>query len=200
MCFEMPPTIDCIELLEAASNGDWPWRLAIAVPTAEARDDPGGPCEAAGGMGVLLAQSFAFEGGAKGGEGLDRRRCEGGGGGQAIAAITLLDELDGDGCGFDGGGGELEEAIGAGDLAFLQVEAVGFHDAVNLLDGPACFVPGDQTPRIGGAGHVVSGQQAPVDRLGARGPVRSPHPGQPPAPPAWLGSGRFRGPAAARKP
>src|SRR5258708_33729434 len=103
MCFEMPPTIDCIELLEAASNGDWPWRLAIAVPTAEARDDPGGPCEAAGGMGVLLAQGFAFGGGAKGGGGLDCRRCEGGGGGHASAASTRVDRVVGGGCRLRGG-------------------------------------------------------------------------------------------------
>src|SRR5882724_2109258 len=155
----MPSAIDCREFFEAASIGDWPWRLSVAVPSAEACHDPGSPGEAVGWMGVLLALGFAFEGGAECGEGLDLGLGESGGGGEAIAAVALLDELGGYGCGFHGGCGELEQAIGAGDLALLQVEALGFHDAVNLLDRPACFVPGDQTPRIVGAGHRMSGQE-----------------------------------------
>ena len=36
VCSEVPSAIDCIEFIEAASNGDWPWWLAVAVPAAEA--------------------------------------------------------------------------------------------------------------------------------------------------------------------
>src|SRR5208282_2217557 len=164
-CSEMPSKIDCIELLEAMADGDRSWRLAVAVPAAEAGDDPGSPGEAVERMGVLLTLGFAFEGGAKCGERFDLRLGESGGGGQTIAAVALLDELDGDGRGFDCGGGELDQALGAGELAFLQVEALGFHDAVHLLDRPTRFIPGDQTQRIGGAGDLMGSQETPVDPL-----------------------------------
>src|SRR5882762_8243827 len=84
---EVPSAIDCIELLEASAHGDWSWRLSVAVPSTEASDGPGCPGEAVAGMGVLLALGFAFEGGAEGGKRLDLGLCEGGGGGQAMAAV-----------------------------------------------------------------------------------------------------------------
>src|ERR1700721_1023315 len=59
--FELPATMDGIELLHAAPEGDRPWRLVIAIPTAQAGDDPTRPGQAADRVRVLLPLGAAFE-------------------------------------------------------------------------------------------------------------------------------------------
>src|SRR5213594_2030220 len=64
-------------------------------------------------------------------------------------------------------GDELEEAVGGGDLAVFELEALGLEHAEELLDQPAPLVPLDNAPGVLRARHRVGGQQPPMQRLGA---------------------------------
>src|ERR1700722_1105707 len=59
--FEVSSAVDCVELFHAASHGDWPRRLVVAVPTAQASDDPACPGKAFARMGILLPVGLALE-------------------------------------------------------------------------------------------------------------------------------------------
>ena len=71
--FEAPSYGDGGEVFEAALHGDGTWRFGgwIAVPAAEAANDPCGPSKAVGWMGVLEPFALGFEILVEGGE-----RCD----------------------------------------------------------------------------------------------------------------------------
>src|SRR4051794_24508722 len=58
---ELFAEMDRMELLPAAPEGDRPRRLVVAVPSAQACDDPGRPCETSDGMVILLPLGAAFK-------------------------------------------------------------------------------------------------------------------------------------------
>jgi len=166
---EAPSDHDGVEVFETVFDGDWTRRLGrwIAVPAAEAADDPGGPSETVGRMWILEPFAFGFDILVEGGEGCDFVRIEGEVDRLLAAAIPRLQELDGNDGGFGSDGDELEEPVGGGDLAVFEPEALGLEDAEELLDQPALLVPIDDTPGLFCIRHGVGGEKPPVQRLGA---------------------------------
>lgn len=65
-----------------------------------------------------------------------------------ILTIAGLNELNDDGCGFGGDGHQLHQPIGGFKLAVLDLQALAFHRAEELLDDPAPLVPGDDLPGL----------------------------------------------------
>src|SRR6202789_809049 len=52
--------MDGVELFHAATEGNWPGRLVVAVPPTQPGDDPRSPCETSRLMAVLLSLGAAF--------------------------------------------------------------------------------------------------------------------------------------------
>src|SRR5438105_7198623 len=96
---EGPSYSDGEEVIEAMLEGDGSRRSggSISIPSAEAGDDPAGPCHGGEGMGVLLARGPCLISGIDGGQGIDLAAVEGGGGRQIGPTVARLQELDGNG-------------------------------------------------------------------------------------------------------
>src|SRR5450756_1110628 len=177
--FELPATVDGIKLLHATPEGNGPWGLIIAVPTTEAGDDPACPGEASDGVRVFLPFCLAFECRTKCFEGFDLRLGEYSGRRQLVLAVTFLHQLQVDTGGFGRRGGQLDQAVGRGELAVLQLQPLGFHHAEQLFNGPASLVPGDNLPSRSRISDLMRGQQPPVQRLHSLGWFALPHLDQP---------------------
>jgi hypothetical protein len=89
-----PATVDGVELFHAALLGDWPRRLVVAVPTAQASDDPACPGSASAWVGVLLPAGLALERRDERLDGVDFRLGEDGECRQLMFTVTLLGKLD----------------------------------------------------------------------------------------------------------
>src|SRR5262245_37188424 len=109
------------ELLPPESDGLGTRFLVIAVPTTEARDDPGEPSQGVERVGIFLTRGAAFEGWADGFGGLDGCGvCDIGGGPRtSISGINELDVAHGS---RKSHGGEFEQAGGLFDLSFFQAQ------------------------------------------------------------------------------
>src|SRR5215204_2620068 len=131
---EAPSDRDGVEVFETVFHGDWTWRLrgGIAVPAAEAADDPGRPSEIVRWMWVLKPLASRFDILIEGGERRDLVRIESEVDRLLAAAIPRLQELDSDNRGFGGDGDELEEPLGSGDLTVFEPEALGLENAEEL--------------------------------------------------------------------
>ena len=160
---------DGVEVFEAVFEGDGTWRFGrwIAVPTAEAADDPGGPGKAVGWMRVPETLALGLEILVEGGERCDLTGIEGKADGLMAVSVARLQELDGDDRSLGGDRDQLEQPVGGGDLAVFQLQTLGLEDAEELLDQPAPLVPFDDAPGLLCRGHGVCGEKPPVQRLGA---------------------------------
>src|SRR5215510_1884751 len=123
----------CGQFVPARPHGLWTGGLIVAVPSAEAGDDPGEPSERSCFIGVPLACGVSFEGRANGFSGdddvlIDDVGC------RAPAAIPGVDELDCACCGYNSNGGKLEQPCRLRDLSVLQAQSVALHGAEHLLD------------------------------------------------------------------
>ena len=119
---------------------------------------------------VLLALGFAFERGSDGRHRFDQGLLEDVGG-RPRAAVAGIGELHDAGAGLERQGGELEQPLGGFQLAVLELEAVRFHGAEQLLDAPAQTVEAHHLLRIGGVVDGQRRQQTPQQRLAALGRV-----------------------------
>src|SRR5215213_766135 len=166
---EAPSDRDGVKVFETVFHGDWTRWLGggIAVPAAEAADDPGGPSETIRWMRILEPFASGFDILIEGSERRDLVRFEREVDRLLAAAISRLQELDGNDGGFGSDGGQLEEPIGGSDLTVLEPEALGLEDAEELLDQPALLVPIYDTPSLFGIRYRVGGEKPPVQRLGA---------------------------------
>src|SRR5918994_2304970 len=158
-----------MEVFETVFHVDRTRRLGrgIAVPAAEAADDPGGPSETVRWMRILEPFASGFDILIEGSERRDLVRFEDEVDRLLAAAVPRLQELDGNDGGLGSDGGQLEEAIGGGDLTVFEPEAVGLEDAEELLDQPALLVPINDTPGLFCIRHRMGGEKPPVQRLGA---------------------------------
>jgi len=86
-----------MEVFEAVFEGDGTWRLGrwVAVPPAEAADDPCGPGQAVGRVRVFQAFALGLKLLVEGGKRVDFVSVEGNGR-DLPTAIARLQELDGD--------------------------------------------------------------------------------------------------------
>src|ERR1700716_542114 len=157
----------CGQLVPASPHGLRTCWLIVAIPSAEAGNDPGKPSERAWFMTVLLARGVSFE----------RRADSFGGGDEAVigdigcrprAAIPGVDELDCARCGHKSDSGDLEQPSRLRDLSFLQAQPVALHRAEHLFDPPA--QPIEAHDLLGGgefvrfSRHRQGGEQSPSDR------------------------------------
>src|ERR1700688_1222887 len=142
----------------------WPGRW-IAIPPAEASNDPGGPREAMLGMWVFLEHGFAFDAGVERIEHSDLVVCEADGGGFDTMPIAGLVELEDDGSTLGGDCGKFDEALSGGKLTVFEPEALQFQKPPKLLDIPALFVPIDNTPSRRDVRDVMGCKEPPVQRL-----------------------------------
>src|SRR5271157_645662 len=157
---EYPTFGDGMEIFETPPQGDWSRRLGrrIAVPAAEAPDDPGGPGQAVALVRVLLQRRLAFDLAVEPVEHGDLRLAEGNFGWLATLAVARLHQLQGRRRGLGGNGGEPDQALGGGELAVLELQAVRLHQAEQLLDRPAKPVPVDDLPGRRHVGDGVAGE------------------------------------------
>src|SRR5256885_13987551 len=184
---EQPPCL-CIvlEADPAVMHGDGTGRSfgGIALPAAEASDDPGEPGEGSGWMPVGLCDGRAFELAMQAvdeGQEVGIDGVEGGPRAAVARGDQLHDPGRGDGCQSD----ELGERRGAVDLTGLDVETLELERAEQLLDVPAQAVElDDPACGLGGRGGMTY-QHAP--RQGVPGPPTGPLPPPPPParPPRW---------------
>src|ERR1700745_2042621 len=108
---EAPSVGEGVEVFEAVPEGDGSGFGAwVSVPAQAARL-----------MGVALELCPALVLGTERGEGLDFSIIEGIGGGFGALAIARLEELQDDGGGLGGDGGELEQSVGRLDPAVFQL-------------------------------------------------------------------------------
>src|SRR4051794_35157485 len=156
-----------MEVFETMLHGDGTWRFGrwIAVPAAEAADDPGGPGQAVRRMRVPEPFTLGFEILVEGSERCDLVGIECELDGLMVTAIAGLQKLDGDDCRLGRDRDQLEEPVGGGDLAVFEFEALGLEDAEELLDQPAPLVPFDDPPRLFCVRDWMSGEKPPVQRL-----------------------------------
>src|SRR6266480_2477043 len=174
---EAPSCGSGVEVFEAMPHGDGAWRFGrwIAVPAAEAADDPGRPGEAIGRVRVFQPFALGFEILVEGGERCDLVDIEGKPDGLMVTAITRLQELDGDDRRLGGDRDQLEQPLGGADLAVFKPEALRLEDAEELLDQPAPLVPFDDAPGLFCIRHRMSGEKPPVQRLCAGLGIDLPH-------------------------
>jgi hypothetical protein len=116
-------------------------------------------------MRVLLLGRLAFQGRVDGPQDVDLGGREGDQGGLIGLPVARLKELEGHRRGLGRDGGELEQALGLGDLGVLQSQALLLEKSEKLLDQPALAVPVDDPPSCHDIRERMSGQQAPADRL-----------------------------------
>ena len=154
-----------MELLPAAPEGDRPRRLVVAVPSAQACDDPGRPCETSDGMVILLPLGAAFKRRAECRESVDLGFGECIGRRHVIGAVATLGQLDVDAGRFRRHRGELHQPVCRGDLAVLQLQSLRFHHPEQLLDDPATLVPSDNFPCRRRVSDRMRGQQPPMQRF-----------------------------------
>ena len=93
----------------------------MAVPAAEAADDPGGPGKTVGWMRVPEALALGLEILVEGDERCDFVDVKGKPDGLMTAAIAGLQELKGDDRRLGGDRDQLEEPVGGGDLAIFEL-------------------------------------------------------------------------------
>src|SRR5439155_11019691 len=165
--FEAPSNSDSVKVFETVIDGDGAWRFrrGIAVPAAEAADDPGGPGEAVGRMRVPEPFTLGLEILIEGGERCDLVGIEGKPDGLMTTAVARLQKLDGDDGRLGSNRDQLEEPVGGSDLAVFEPEALRLEEAVELLDQPALLVPFDEAPGIFCTCQPVGGEKPPVQRL-----------------------------------
>src|SRR5438093_9815729 len=166
-----------MEVFETMFEGDWAGRFGrwIAVPSAEAADDPGGPGEAVGWIWVPQALALGLEVLVEGGKGCDLVCLKGKPRWLLSTTIARLQELDGDDRRLGRDGDELEQAVGGGDLAVFELEPLRLEHAEELLDQPAPLVPFDDTPGVWRARRRMGGEEAPVQRLASGWRMRLAH-------------------------
>ena len=99
-------------------------------------------------MRVSEPLAFSLEISVEGGERCDPVGIEGKLNRLMAAAISRLQQLDGDDRGLGGDRYQLEEPVGGGDLAVFKPEALGLEDPEELLDQPAVLVPFDDAPSL----------------------------------------------------
>ena len=90
-------------------------------------------------MWILEPFAFGFDILVEGGEGCDFVRIEGEVDRLLAAAIPRLQELDGNDGGFGRDGDEREEAVGGGDLAVFELEALGLRTRKNCSISQRCL-------------------------------------------------------------
>src|ERR1700687_680424 len=165
--FEAPSYRDGVEVFEAVLHGDGAWRFGrwIAVPAAEAADDPSGPGKAVGRMRVPEPFTLGLEILVEGAERCDLVGIEGKPDRLIAATIARLQELERNDRRLGGDRDQLKEPVGGGDLAVFELEALRLEDAEELLDQPAPLVPFDNAPGLFCIRHWVSGEKPPVQRL-----------------------------------
>src|SRR5215470_14360214 len=169
--FEQPASCESLELCQASVECNRSWRLmgSVSGPSAELCDEPCGLGESSFAMRIFLKLGVALEVFIDRIEHLDffgreRKACW-----KHIVAIAGLNELNDDGCSFGGNGYQLHQPIGGFKLAILDLQALGFHRAKELLDDPAPLVPGDDLPGVSDTGDLMGRQQEPMDGLCAFG-------------------------------
>src|SRR6185312_8399851 len=139
------PAFECgVEVPEAVIEGDGPRRLGlILVPSAEFGDDPCGPCHGSRRIGISLACGLALYFAIEPFDESDLVGGESGIGGLKAFAVAGVDEHHDDGGSLGGDGDHLAEAVGLGDLAVLDAQALALEGAEELLDGPPAAIPID---------------------------------------------------------
>src|SRR5580704_328725 len=104
--------MNCLELLHTPPESYWSRGFIVAVPTAQACDDPAGPGEASNRMRVLLPFGLSFQCWDERLKCFDLRFREDGRGGQLMFTVALLHQLYIDTGGFYRRGGELHQTVG----------------------------------------------------------------------------------------
>src|SRR6266567_4248888 len=151
---------------QSVAEGDWARRFGLVfVPSAEFGDEPCCPSKRVRGMRVFLARGVALHFLIEDGDQFDLVLGEGKTCRLGVAAVAGLHELDDDGSGAGGNGGQLAEAIGGCQLAVFDAQSLELQGAEELLDDPALPVPADDPPGIGEGLDVMGGQQDPMDGL-----------------------------------
>ena len=158
--------MDQVELLHAASHGDRPGRLVVAVSAAQPGDDPSRPGQARDRVRVLLPHGRAFKRRAEQVKRLDLRLAEHVGRGQPVLAVPFLHQLHIDARSLCRGGGELHQAVSGSQLAVFQLQPLRFHHP-------------DDLPHTRGVGDLVRCQQPPVQWLHSLRWIDLPHVNQP---------------------
>src|SRR5215831_8550120 len=171
LCTLLPKGVtmpDTVESGEAAPHGKGAGRAfggAVAFPAGEARDDPGGPGEGLGGMGIFLAGGPSFILELEGGEEFDLAGFEQFAGGLGHLAVAGADQPHDAARRQGGDDGELHQGVGGFQLAGFDVEALAFHHPEQLLDVPAQAIPSDDPQGRLDIFDLVRRPQPPVDRL-----------------------------------
>ncbi len=150
--FEGSSCNDDLEASHSEVESDWSRRSmrSVSGPSAELGDDPCGPGESIGPMVVLLKLGFPFQGLVDGHESSTSSRREDESGRQFFAAAARLNELNNGACHFGGDRYQLDQALGAFELTFLNAQTLVLQRTKQLFDDPALLVPGDDPPGIRG--------------------------------------------------
>src|SRR5215813_5206139 len=82
-----------------------------------------------------------------------------------LAAVTCLQELDGDDGGLGGDGNQFEEPVGGTDFTVFELEALRLKDAEELLNDPALLVPFDNAPGVLCTGKKMRCEKPPMQRF-----------------------------------
>src|ERR1700687_2227051 len=148
--FEAPSYRDGVEVFEAVLHGDGAWRFGrwIAVPAAEAADDPSGPGKAVGRMRVPEPFTLGLEILVEGAERCDLVGIEGKPDRLIAATIARLQELERNDRRLGGDRDQLKEPVGGGALDGFELEALRLEDAEELLDQPAPLVAFHTAPGL----------------------------------------------------
>ena len=144
---------DGVEAAQASNEGDRARRalLGVACPAAEAGDAPGGPGEALPRMRVPLFRGLAFELVDQRLDDGDLGRGEEAGGGERVAGLAPpLDELHDARGGDERGRGQAFQRVAIAQKAVLEVEALRFDGAEQLLHDPATAISSLARRTMGG--------------------------------------------------
>src|SRR6266849_5178183 len=169
--FEGPSASKSLETCQAIvdCNGSWRFMGSVSAPPAELGDDPCGPGQGFFAMRIFLKLGLALQVFIDRLEHFDFITRESKACWKHILTIAGLNELNDDGCGFGRDGHQLHQPIGGFKLAVLDLQALAFHRAEELLDDPAPLVPGDDLPGLVEAFDPMGRQQEPMDGFCAFG-------------------------------
>src|SRR6267143_4184522 len=145
-----------------------PWRLVIAIPSAEPGDDPTEPGQTVLRMRVALAPGLAFQGGAQRDGGCNLGvACYVAS--RAVAAVTGIDQLDDADSGSHGERSEVEQPMRIEGLSLLDLQPVALEHAKALLDPPAQSIKPYDIGRSCFVGSRQCRHQSPVRLRAFRG-------------------------------
>src|SRR5215471_12929593 len=131
---------DAVESIETATHGEGArgaFGSAIAFPAAKTRDDPSGPGEGGGWMGIFLTGGTSFILELERGKEFDLAGFEQVTGIPGYLAIASAHELHDAACRQGGEDREFHQCVSGFQLAGFDVEALAFHHPEQLLDVPA---------------------------------------------------------------